>query len=193
METLLATGSASGIATTDNTNGIYPALFPTNRFETIGAPGKNWVAGEINQTNGVVTWKLDGTIIAQRANGSSFTSGDVMLGYMDVFTSIASPTNDAYVIFDNMRVEDWSSAPLQTATITSQPTNLVVYIGGNATFGVTAGGSSPFTYQWSCNGTNIAGATNNSLSLTNVQPSKAGSYAVVVSNAVGAVTNSEPN
>ena len=173
LQTLLAAGSASGIATEDNASGIYPALFPTNRFETIGAPGKEWVAGEIDQSNGVITWKLDGSIIAQRANTSSYTSGDVMLGYMDVFASIANPTNDAYVLYDNMRVEDWSSPPLQTATIAAQPTNTVVYAGGNAAFNVTAGGSSPFTYQWSFNGTNIAGATGSSYPLTNAQSTNA--------------------
>jgi hypothetical protein len=189
LQTLLAAGAASGIATEDNASGIYPALFPTNRFETIGAPGKEWVAGELSQSNGTITWKLDGTIIAQRANTSSYTSGDVMLGYMDVFASIANPTNDAYVLFDNMRVEDWSSPPLQTATIGVQPTNVTVYAGGSATFDVTADGSSPFAYQWSFNGTNIAAATNSSFSVTNAQVTNAGSYTVMVSNAVGSVTS----
>jgi len=45
------------------------------------------------------------------------------------------------------------------------------------------------TYQWQCNGTNIAGATNATLSLTNIQFNQCGSYSVVVSNLVGVVTN----
>ncbi len=189
LQTVLAAGAASGIPNEDNTYAPWETLFPTNRFETIGVPGKEWVACEINQSNGVITWKLDGTIIAQRANTSSYTSGDVMLGYMDVFASIANPTNDAYVLFDNMRVEDWSSPPLQTATIGAPPTNAVVYTGGTATFSVTPGGSSPFTYQWSFNGTNLPGATNSSYLVTNAQSTNAGIYSVVVSNAVGSITS----
>jgi hypothetical protein len=45
-------------------------------------------------------------------------------------------------------------------------------------------------YQWSFNGTNISGATNTSLTLTNVQSSQAGNYAVWVTNAYGSVLSS---
>jgi hypothetical protein len=181
------TGAASGLVSSNHTNPTYETLFPASRFETLGVPGKNWVAGEIDQSNGVVTWKMNGTIIGQRNNTSAFTSGDVMLGYMDIFPSIASPLSDAYLLFDNVRVEDWSSAPLQPPTI-APLTNLLVYTGGAATFSVNPGGASPFTYQWSFNGIIIAGATNSSLSLTNAQSANAGSYSVVVSNVVGSVT-----
>jgi hypothetical protein len=40
-------------------------------------------------------------------------------------------------------------------------------------------------YQWSFNGTNLDGATKTSLTLTNVQFSQAGNYAVLVTNAFG--------
>jgi hypothetical protein len=74
--------------------------------------------------------------------------------------------------------------------ITSQPAAQTVIEGDSAVFNVSACGSAPLTYQWSCNGTNIAGATASSLLETNVQPSEAGSYSVVVSNSFGAVTSS---
>ena len=45
------------------------------------------------------------------------------------------------------------------------------------------------SYQWRFNGTNIAGATGTSLTLSNVQPAQAGSYSVRVTNAFGAVTS----
>ena len=60
--------------------------------------------------------------------------------------------------------------PLGTPpVITTQPTNQTVAVGGSATFNVTATGSLPLSYQWNFNGTNIVGATNTSLPLTNVQ------------------------
>jgi len=46
------------------------------------------------------------------------------------------------------------------------------------------------TFQWQYDGTNIAGATNSSLTLTNVQLGIAGTYSVIVSNSVGAITSS---
>jgi hypothetical protein len=66
-----------------------------------------------------------------------------------------------------------------------QPTNQSVLRSNSATFTVGAGGTPPFTYQWTWNGTNIAGATTSTLTLTNVQFSQAGYYAVAVSNDVG--------
>jgi hypothetical protein len=58
------------------------------------------------------------------------------------------------------------------------------------TFQVAAAGTAPLAYQWSFNGTNLAGATAGTLLLTNVQPAQAGSYAVVITNVAGSVTSS---
>ena len=51
-----------------------------------------------------------GNLIAQRTNTSNFTNGTIMLGYMDLFSSIASPAADAFVLFDNVRVETFPAA-----------------------------------------------------------------------------------
>lgn len=74
-----------------------------------------------------------------------------------------------------------SGAPV----IESQPPNVTVVLGGTALFTVTNGGIGPFTYQWRFNGTNMAGATNPVLTLTNVQAVQAGSYSVRIDNALG--------
>ncbi len=74
-------------------------------------------------------------------------------------------------------------------TITQQPSNAVVTAASNASFSVAATGTSPLSYQW-YRGTNfLTGATNATLTLTNVQPNQAGLYAVVVSNQVGSVVS----
>ena len=74
--------------------------------------------------------------------------------------------------------------------ITSQPTNETVVVGQSASFSVLAAGTSPFSYQWSFDTTNIAGATNATLTLTGVQFTNAGIYAVLVSNAVSSIQSS---
>jgi hypothetical protein len=45
-------------------------------------------------------------------------------------------------------------------------------------------------YQWQFDGTNIANATNSSLTLANVQLTNAGTYSVTVTNSIGAVVSS---
>ena len=75
-------------------------------------------------------------------------------------------------------------------SITAQPTNQTVNVGGSATFSVTASGTPPLSYQWNFDGTNISGATNPSLTLTNVQMNQTGNYTVLVTNAYGAILSS---
>jgi hypothetical protein len=186
----LTAAGTSGLTASNNTATIYQSLFPPARFETTGAPGKNWIEVELRQTNNIILWILDGTIVAQRTNTSAFTSGNIMIGYMDPFASIASPAEDAFVLFDNVRVEDISGAALQPPAVSSQPANQTVSAGANVTFTVGATGSNPLGYQWRLDGTNLVGSTNPSLSLTNVQAANAGSYDVVVSNAAGLTASS---
>ncbi len=73
--------------------------------------------------------------------------------------------------------------------ITTQPQDLAINIGGNATFAVTATGPS-LTYQWSRNGTPISGATASSYTITGAQTANAGIYNVTINNTAGSVSSS---
>jgi len=80
--------------------------------------------------------------------------------------------------------------------ITQQPVGVMtVLAGSNVTFSVVATGQSPLFYHWvfqplgSANATNLANATNATLTINNVQTGNQGQYQVGVSNAFGA-TNS---
>ncbi len=73
------------------------------------------------------------------------------------------------------------------ARLISQPQNQTWVVGQNAAISVTATGTPPFFAQWRLNGTNLPGATNVVLTLTNVQPRHAGEYQVSVGNASGVV------
>ena len=75
--------------------------------------------------------------------------------------------------------------------ISSQPNGQILVAGTNTTLTVTATGWTPFNYQWQFNGTNLPGATNASLTLSNIQPVQAGNYFVAVGNAFGVVTSAE--
>ena len=74
-------------------------------------------------------------------------------------------------------------------TITSQPADQAVTLGSNATFVVQCSGTAPFAYQWALNGTNLAGATAATLTLTNLQFQDKGSISVQVTNAFDAAAS----
>lgn len=86
-------------------------VFPVPPSETPGAVGKQWVQGEVRQRDDEITWLLNGHVIARRLNFSEFNSGNVMIGYMDIFTSIADPREENFVIYDNVRVVDLDAIP----------------------------------------------------------------------------------
>lgn len=71
-----------------------------------------------------------------------------------------------------------------------QLSNQVAIAGNAVTFTGEALGTEPLSYQWLLNGTNLTGAVSPTLTLTNLVPARAGTYAVVASNAFGVVTNS---
>lgn len=73
--------------------------------------------------------------------------------------------------------------------ITTPPQNQSLFVGQDATFGVTATGTPPLHYQWLFNGSPVSGATTNPFALANVQTTNAGNYSVIVSNFIGSVTS----
>jgi sugar lactone lactonase YvrE len=79
--------------------------------------------------------------------------------------------------------------PALGPVITSQPQNATATVGGSVQFAVTATGTPAISYQWQFNGGAISGATGTTLTLANVGTANAGSYTVVVTNALGSATS----
>jgi alpha-tubulin suppressor-like RCC1 family protein len=71
-----------------------------------------------------------------------------------------------------------------------QPQNLATNGGATVTFSSTVIGQGPFLYQWQFSGTNLDGATNSTLTLTNALASQSGLYRVIASNAFGTAGSS---
>ena len=71
------------------------------------------------------------------------------------------------------------------ATIVTQPASIALWQGVSYTITAVYGGTGPFTYQWRLAGTNIPGATQASLTITNISFTQAGAYSVAVSNSLG--------
>lgn len=71
--------------------------------------------------------------------------------------------------------------------ITNQPQRQSVTVAHSVAFTVAASGAGPLRYQWRLDGTNLAGAGDSTLTLTNAQSGHAGNYSVVVSNTLETV------
>ncbi|HEU0012015.1 MAG TPA: lamin tail domain-containing protein, partial [Verrucomicrobiae bacterium] len=82
----------------------------------------------------------------------------------------------------------FTNAVWTVPAITSDPTNRIAVAGSDTTFTVAAAGTN-LAYQWRFMETNLPGATSSNLTLANIQPAQAGSYAAVVTNLVGAATS----
>jgi hypothetical protein len=164
------------------------------------------VAATYDKSSGITVLYLNGAIVAQDTFGvfTPLTSGDFniglrpygpgagrrFMGVMDEFSLYDRALTGAEIaaIYNAGAV---GKCFVQTAPFISlQPSNATVLMGANHSFSALAGGTAPLSYQWRFNGGNISGATNTTLTLTNVLPSKAGLYSVRVTNAVGEVTSS---
>jgi hypothetical protein len=84
-----------------------------------------------------------------------------------------------------------SEAPAQSAPVIQiQPQSVVTRVGSNAAFTVTATNSGALSYQWQFGGANIGGATDSTLTITNVQSGNGGTYDVVVCSGAACTTSS---
>jgi hypothetical protein len=127
-------------------------------------------------TNSATNYTYFYTIRPADTNGPAA----MLISGVDFGGTIGSITNKTALSIDNI-------AP----TITLGPSNQVAVLGANALFQVTAVGTLPLAYQWRRNGTNLAGATQASLTLTNVDATRAGTYTALVTNILGAALSSE--
>jgi pectin methylesterase-like acyl-CoA thioesterase len=130
-------------------------------------------------------WKKDGTTIAGATAATyaipTASTADAGSYTVDITNAYGNATSNAAAV-------TITASPIP-ATITNQPTSLTVNAGQNASFSVAVFGSSPLAYQWQKNGTAIAGATTNTIALTNVSAMDAANYTVVVSNGASSVAS----
>ena len=129
-------------------------------------------------------WYFNGTNLLSGKTASTLSLTNVQLSQAGNYFTTAS--NSAGVVTSAVAQLTVRVPP----AISSQPTNRTVLRGGNAAFLVSATGTAPLGYQWNFKGTNLAGATSNALTLLNVQPGNAGSYAVIITNSAGSITSS---
>ncbi len=132
-------------------------------------------------------WYYNTNSILTNATSSSITITNAQLTDAGGYSVVVS---NAYGVVTSAVAQLSVTVP-DAPSIITQPQDQTVLPGDTATFTVEAGGSEPFSYQWYYNtNTVVDGATDSTLTLTNVQPGEAGAYSVVVSNLAGTITSS---
>jgi subtilase family serine protease len=111
-------------------------------------------------------------------------------------TSTASAGWDTVTGWGAINFNAFTATIVTTCTapsITTQPGQRIVCVGGSATFTVAASGTGPLAYQWRKNTVNITGANGTSLTFSPAAVSDAGSYDCVVTNGCGSDTSRTVN
>jgi hypothetical protein len=129
-------------------------------------------------------WRTNGTAIAG-AIFSTYTKANAALSDAASYDCVAanaygSVTSAVVIVTIN---------PAVPVSITSAPQSRSVYLGGKASFTVGADGTTPLTYQWKKAGADIASATNQVLTLTNLSAADAATYSVGVTNVAGGIVS----
>ncbi len=136
-------------------------------------------------------WRLDNAASAPHVQFWEYQSTDLDGATLDVNARLG----------DSRQLDDATAAqyrdpqfvvgfvPQLGPAFAAVPTPQRAIVGANVRLRVTATGSPAPVYQWLRGGVMIAGATDSTLVLADVQPGDAGDYAVRVSNANGVVTS----
>lgn len=117
IPTLVASQSSTPLANVLKANpfGVSGAVGNSNNPSGFFAT-PTWVDVEIAQIGKVVSLKLNKTQVYSYTNNGSFTSGKIMLGYMDSFDSIGN--SQSYAIIDNVRVVSLAAPVISQIAIT---------------------------------------------------------------------------
>ncbi len=132
-----------------------------------------------------------------RVDGSNVANSDANPYVLDT-TSLSAGTHTIDMIASNGSGSGTSSQVTLTVNAASVPVfnsgvlpaTAAMYAKGKITFTAPVEGTLPITYQWKKAGADIAGATNATLTLTNLQATDAGSYTLQAVNKVGTTTAS---
>jgi hypothetical protein len=124
--------------------------------------------------------------VAARAVGSGRVVGFHHAGNWDRLDTFADTNVQGLYVGAVTWASQSSNSPPR---IFSPPLDQTVVAESTVVFDVGAKGAVPLSYQWLFNGTNLHGATNTTLLLTDVHVGHAGNYRAVVTNAWGSVTS----
>jgi sugar lactone lactonase YvrE len=194
---ILPSGLVSTVAGLAGASGGADGTGSTARFDSpsgvaLDLSGNLYVADTDNHTIRKVVPSA-GTVTTLAGLAGAAGSSDGLGSAVRFF----SPTGIAADNSGNLYIADTNNDTVRAGllatapAIQTQPQSQTVRAGSSVQFSVTASGRPAVTYQWNFNGTAINEATSSSYSLSNTQSGNAGSYSVVVSNAMGSVASNQ--
>jgi hypothetical protein len=163
------------VAVWDGPNKIE-ALYVNGQFSAQNSAGTPTCA---ISTNAVT---IGARLASSNTNSFSLTSTNMIMDEVRIYNRTLTAADIFELYSYNGRLPQ----------ITTQPRSVTNHVGDNVLFtvGVDANNSTlPLSYQWLSNTVAIPNATNNSLTLSNVQLSFSAAYSVQITNVIGA-TNS---
>ena len=127
-------------------------------------------------------WLMNGSPLLGETNASLTIdpAGAAHSGFYSVI--VANPRGNVTSDTANLTL-----VPPQPPTFIAQPQSQSLVAGDTLVFSAACSGTGPLFYQWRLNGNNLPGATNETLTLTNVQAVNGGSYSLVVWSSLGIV------
>jgi pectate lyase len=132
-------------------------------------------------------WYFNTNTLISGANSSTLTLTGAQAtnagAYSVTINNVAGSTNSAFATLT------LNTNPVGPSFVT-QPATVVVSLGRTVSFSASASGTAPIFYQWLKNSSPITGATNTTLTLTNVQNSDVAGYSLRASNRVSTATSS---
>ena len=177
------------------------------------APNRSTLAGFIITDKPVVTKSPDNVTVNQGV-GFTLTAGVIGISPLSyqwqhagtnipgatslTYTNLSATPGDAGA-FTLVATNPYGSGTSETAAVSVNQVPLIttdftgvtntVYTGFKSVLSVVAGGAAPLSYQWKKNGAAIPGATNPSLTASNLTAELAG-YSVTITNVYGSVKSS---
>ena len=161
-------------------NPVTVNLLPENTGVVLGATA-TFTVGAIGSTPVSYLWQFNGKTLPNATN-STLTITNALLTQTGTYTVMVSNPLATTNVSATLSV-------LTPPTVTNTLPNPLVPAGSNVTITCPAKGLD-LGFQWLFDDGQISAATNVSLTLTNVQPTNAGSYVCIVSNIAGALTSS---
>src|ERR1035438_1189762 len=148
-------------------------LYAGGYFITAGGVTANFIAKWDGSAWSALGSGMNNQVRALAADGAGhlFVGGDF---------SLAGTNVSAYIAQANLGSGPMILMPAQTQTAEA---------GATVQITLNAAGDPPLAYQWYLNGTNLLSCTSSNLVLTNILFSQSGTYTVVVTNLLGAVTS----
>lgn len=151
------------------------AIYVAGSFTNVGGKFRAGLVALDPQTAAPLNWDVGPENDAGAVSMRVVTTGTDALYVGGAFTSLRGAQYKNFAVFPAV------GAPM----IVQQPTGSTLRKGLSTTLAASVTGSAPLSLQWQRNGTNLAGATNLTLALNNLQTTQSGTYVLVASNALG--------